>query len=73
VDANRNVAASGAVMDNRIEGKGHEIKGAIKEHVGEATGNRSQQVEGNLEKYAGKAQQMMDAISDRMRADESKD
>ena len=60
-------------MDNRIEGKGHEVKGAIKEHVGEATDNRSQQVEGNLEKNAGKAQQMMDAISDRMRADESKD
>ena len=44
-------------MDNKhIDGLTHEIKGTVKEHVGQATGNRSQQVEGNLEKNAGKAE-----------------
>jgi uncharacterized protein YjbJ (UPF0337 family) len=60
-------------MDNdRIDGKAHEIKGAIKEHVGQATGNRSQQVEGNIEKNSGKAEQMIDALEDRIRANEDK-
>jgi uncharacterized protein YjbJ (UPF0337 family) len=58
--------------NNRIDGMGHEIKGTIKEHVGQATGNRSQQIEGNVEKNAGKAEQMIDAIADRMRTDEAK-
>ena len=54
-------------MDNKhIDGLTHEIKGTVKEHVGQATGNRSQQVEGNLEKNAGKAEQMIDAMVDRM-------
>jgi uncharacterized protein YjbJ (UPF0337 family) len=60
-------------MDNdRIDGKAHEIKGAIKEHVGQATGNRSQQIEGNIEKNGGKAEQMIDALEDRIRANEDK-
>ncbi|MFS8063325.1 MAG: CsbD family protein [Luteimonas sp.] len=54
-------------MDHkRIDGLGHEIKGTVKEHVGQATGNRSQQVEGNIEKNAGKAEQMIDALVDRI-------
>ena len=48
------------------QGVGHEVKGTIKEHVGQATGNRSQQVEGNVEKNVGKAEQMIDAMTDRM-------
>ena len=57
--------------NNRIDsmgrdGVGHEVKGAIKEQVGQVTGNRSQQVEGNVEKNVGKAEQMIDAMTDRM-------
>ena len=59
-------------MDNRIEGIGHEIKGTIREQIGQATGNRSQQVEENIEKHAGKAEQMIDALVDRMVEDEDK-
>lgn len=58
--------------NNRIDGKGHEVKGAIKEVLGQATGDRSQQVEGNIEKNVGKAEQMIDALEDRMRTDEDK-
>lgn len=63
--------------NNRIdgmghEGIGHEVKGTIKEEIGQVTGNRSQQVEGNVEKHVGKAEQMIDAISHRMRTDEAK-
>ena len=60
-------------MDNKhIDGIGHEIKGTVKDHVGHATGNRSQQVEGNIEKNTGKAEQMVDALVDRMVKDEAK-
>jgi uncharacterized protein YjbJ (UPF0337 family) len=58
--------------NNRIDGMGHEVKGTIKEHLGQATGNRSQQVEGNIEKNVGKAEQMIDALVDRMSPSEDK-
>ena len=48
------------------QGVGHEVKGTIKEQIGQVTGNRTQQVEGNVEKNAGKAEQMIDAMADRM-------
>ena len=51
------------------QGVGHEVKGTIEEHVGQATGNRSQQVEGNVEKNVGKAEQMIDAMAARMHGD----
>ena len=54
------------------EGIGHEVKGTIKEKIGQVTGNRSQQIEGTVEKHVGKAEQMIDAISDRMHTDEAK-
>lgn len=60
-------------MDNhRSDGIGHEIKGTVKEHVGQATGNRTQQIEGNIEKNAGKAEQMIDALVGRMVEGENK-
>ena len=58
--------------NNRIDGKAHEIKGAIKEQIGQVTGNHSQQIEGNIEKNGGKAEQMIDALEDRIRANEDK-
>lgn len=58
--------------NNRIDGVGHEVKGTIKEHLGQATGNRSQQVGGNIEKNVGKAEQMIGELADRMRASEEK-
>lgn len=58
--------------NNRIDGVGHEVKGTIKERLGQATGDRSQQVEGNIEKNTGKAEQMIDALADRMRTSEEK-
>ena len=63
--------------NNRIDGMGHEgmaheVKGAIKERVGQATGDRSQQVEGIVEKNVGKAEQMIDALEDRIRTNEDK-
>lgn len=58
--------------NNRIDGMGHEVKGAIKERIGQATGDRSQQVEGNVEKNAGKAEQMIGEMADRMRTNDDK-
>ncbi len=58
--------------NNRSDGMGHEVKGAIKERLGQATGDRSQQVEGIVEKNVGKAEQMIDALAARMRTSEAK-
>src|SRR6478735_1888097 len=57
--------------DKRIEGRGHEVKGAIREAVGDVTGNRSQQIKGNVEKNAGKAEQMIGELADRQRRNEA--
>jgi uncharacterized protein YjbJ (UPF0337 family) len=58
--------------NNRIDGMEHEVKGSVKEQIGRATGDRSQQVAGNVEKNVGKAEQMIGAMADRMRTDDAK-
>ena len=55
-------------MDNkRTEGMGHEVKGAIKETTGKLTNDRSQQMEGNLEKNAGKVERNVGEAQDELR------
>jgi uncharacterized protein YjbJ (UPF0337 family) len=58
--------------NNRLDGMGHEVKGTIKEQIGQATDDRSQQLEGNVEKNVGKAEQMIGAMADRMRGNDTK-
>lgn len=41
---------------DKIEGKAHEIKGAVKETLGHATNNPSLEDEGTAEKIGGKVQ-----------------
>lgn len=50
--------------DNREKGLAHEVKGAVKETVGKATDNHSQQIKGNLEKNAGKVQNAFGRATD---------
>lgn len=52
---------------NRTEGAKREISGAIKEGIGKATGDRSQQVKGNLEKNTGKVQREVGKVADNVR------
>ena len=60
-------------MDNHpSDGIGHEIKGTVKEQVDQSTGDRTQQIEGNIEENADKAEQMIDALVDRMIESENK-
>jgi uncharacterized protein YjbJ (UPF0337 family) len=56
-----------AMDKNRTEGAKHEISGAIKEGIGKATGDRSQQVKGNIEKNAGKVQREVGKVADDVR------
>ena len=57
-------------MDNHpSDGIGHDIAGTVK---GPLTGNRTQQIEGDVEQNADKAEQMIDALVDRMVEDENK-
>jgi uncharacterized protein YjbJ (UPF0337 family) len=54
-------------MINRIDGMAHEAKGTLKEAIGEARHDRSQQLEGKVERHAGKAEQMIALLNDRKR------
>jgi uncharacterized protein YjbJ (UPF0337 family) len=41
---------------DRVEGKVHEVKGAVKEKVGQVTNNPQLQDEGTVEKFNGKVE-----------------
>lgn len=41
---------------DKIKGKAHELKGAIKEKIGQATNNPDLEAEGTAEKVGGKVQ-----------------
>ena len=43
-------------IENRIAGEVHEVKGTLKEKVGQLTNDRKTQAEGLAEKVAGKIQ-----------------
>jgi uncharacterized protein YjbJ (UPF0337 family) len=45
--------------EDKVEGKIHEVKGTIKEAVGEATTDPNLESSGNAEKQAGKVQQII--------------
>ncbi len=57
---------------NRIEGTKHEFKGAVKEVVGQVTGNKTKEATGNLEKNAGKVQDAIGKLADKARHDAKK-
>jgi uncharacterized protein YjbJ (UPF0337 family) len=42
--------------EDKIQGIGHEVKGAVKEEVGKVTGNCCTEAKGKIEKNAGKVQ-----------------
>lgn len=55
------------VDSNRVEGVGHQIKGAVKEGVGKVTGDTKMQAEGTAEKAAGKVQNTVGGAKDAVR------
>jgi uncharacterized protein YjbJ (UPF0337 family) len=48
--------------DDKVEGKYHRAKGEIKETVGELTGDRDLEAEGEAEKREGKTQEKVGQI-----------
>lgn len=50
--------------EDRIEGAGHEIKGAVKEAAGKITGDKSTEVKGKIEKNVGSAQREVGEIKE---------
>jgi uncharacterized protein YjbJ (UPF0337 family) len=52
---------------DRIEGMGRQAKGAIKDAAGKITGDAKLQAEGKAEKMAGKAQNAVGGIKDKVR------
>jgi len=60
---------------DRMEGVGHQAKGAVKETAGKAMGDRKTEAEGKAEKAAGKVQNAVGGAKDALRgaAKESQD
>ncbi len=52
---------------DRVEGVGHQVKGAVKEAVGKATGDAKTEAEGAAEKAAGKVQNAAGGLKDSAR------
>jgi uncharacterized protein YjbJ (UPF0337 family) len=52
---------------DRVEGAGHQAKGAIKEAAGKVTGDGKMQAEGKTEKAAGKVQNAIGGAKDSVR------
>jgi uncharacterized protein YjbJ (UPF0337 family) len=55
------------VDSDRVEGIGHQIKGAVKEGVGKVTGDHKTQAEGAAEKAGGKLQNSIGGAKDAIR------
>jgi uncharacterized protein YjbJ (UPF0337 family) len=52
---------------DRVEGVGHQVKGAVKEAVGKVTGDTKTEAEGAAEKIAGKVQNAVGGLKDSAR------
>jgi uncharacterized protein YjbJ (UPF0337 family) len=52
---------------DRIEGAGHELKGALKEAAGKVTGDKSTEVKGRAEKNVGTVQREVGEAKDDVR------
>ena len=52
---------------DRIEGAGKQVKGAVKDAVGKATGDTKLQGEGKADKAEGKVQNTIGGIKDKAR------
>jgi uncharacterized protein YjbJ (UPF0337 family) len=50
-----------------LEGKGEELKGRMKEKLGDATDNPDMEAEGRAEQMSGKVRQAVDEAKDSMR------
>lgn len=57
---------------NRIEGKGKQAMGAAKDVVGRITGDKSTQIDGKVDKAAGKVQETYGRVKDEVRAEDHK-
>jgi uncharacterized protein YjbJ (UPF0337 family) len=53
---------------DRVEGKAHEIKGAVKEEVGRMTDDPDMEDEGSVEKIGGKIQKTLGKIEKKLGA-----
>jgi uncharacterized protein YjbJ (UPF0337 family) len=49
---------------DQVEGKFHELKGAVKEKAGQFTNNSSLRAEGENEKFAGKVQKKVGQVEE---------
>jgi uncharacterized protein YjbJ (UPF0337 family) len=49
---------------DRVEGAGHQAKGAVKEAIGKMTGDKKTEASGAAEKAAGKVQNTVGGVKD---------
>lgn len=63
----RRDARENQMDENRKEGTKREFSGTVKEGIGKATGDRSQELEGNVQKNTGKVQREIGEAADDVR------
>ncbi|HXT81223.1 MAG TPA: CsbD family protein [Acetobacteraceae bacterium] len=52
---------------DRVEGAAHQAKGSVKEVAGKVTGDRKTEAEGKTEKAAGKVQNAIGGMKDKIK------
>jgi len=57
---------------DRIEGAGHEVKGAVKEAAGKVTGDKKTEIKGKVEKNVGTVQREVGEVKDELRDDQTR-
>ena len=55
---------------DRVKGTANQAKGAVKEKVGQVTGDTKTEAEGKADKTAGKVQNAVGGIKDALRGDD---
>ena len=57
---------------DRIEGAGHEVKGAVKEAAGKVTGDKKTELKGKIEKNVGSVQREISEAKDELRDEQDR-
>jgi uncharacterized protein YjbJ (UPF0337 family) len=60
-------------MENKVEGKGDQLKGRVKDAAGGLTNDNEMQAEGKWDKMKGKAKDALGDVQNRLSGDQPRD
>jgi uncharacterized protein YjbJ (UPF0337 family) len=56
-----------AIQKDEIVGKGKQMKGKVREEVGNVTGNKTEQIKGKIEQVEGKVQEEVGKVKRKLK------